>query len=193
MFLIQFKNWDIMARIGFTTSRNPATKTRSFINDIVKVIPESMSVTRGSSNVDLTLNEMIHKDCKTAAIVNSVKGNPNFVRMFDLSTGVPKKLAYAIKIRGLTLSREIRTVKTNQPQYSILISTLKNEFKENALKRFLNIKKHSIEKLEETNYITAYADYIEENGEEFIFVEFTNKKDRPVGPRMKLKVIPREI
>ena len=113
---------DMMSKIGYTTSRSPANKTRSFIHDILTVVPNSQRVVRGSSNLSFCIKSMKNKEFTTAVIINSVKGNPNFMRIFDLSSS-PQEIPYAIKIRGLTLSREYQEKKrSKKPSNSILIS-----------------------------------------------------------------------
>ena len=184
--------FNIMSKIGYTTSRSPTSKTRSFIHDILTVVPNSQRVVRGSSNLSFCIISMKNKGFSTAVIVNSVKGNPNFMRIYDLSSK-PIELPYAIKIRGLTLSREYREKqRSKKPSNSILISSLNNPEEEDILKKILGIGNEKIENIQKKEYITAYADYIEEN-EGIIFIEFLDKNNKQVGPRVKLKIIPREV
>ena len=184
--------FNIMSKIGYTTSRSPANKTRSFIHDILTVIPNSQRVVRGSSNLSFCINSMKNKGFSTAVIINSVKGNPNFMRIYDLSAD-PSELPYAIKIRGLTLSREYQEKqRSRKPSNSILISSLNNPAEEDVLKMILGVGNENIENIQKKEYVTAYADYIEEN-EGIIFIEFLDKNNKQVGPRIKLKIISREV
>ena len=86
-----------MTKIGFTTSRSPAKKTRSFIHDLVSIVPQSSRVARGSATLLYTISAMKAKNFETAAIIHSVKGNPNFIRLYDLIEE-PKELPFAIKV-----------------------------------------------------------------------------------------------
>lgn len=181
-----------MAKIGFTTSRSPAKKTRSFIHDIVSIVPQSSRVARGSATIVYTINAMKMKGYETAVIVHSVKGNPNFMRMYDL-TDKPKEIPFAIKIRGLTLSREYR--KNNdrsRPVYSILISSLENSFENDILRKVFQITNIGIDKIKDKSYVTLYADYLDRD-EGLIFLEFLDNNNKQVGPRMKIRVVPREV
>ncbi|MHA1302429.1 MAG: hypothetical protein ACTSQE_00110 [Candidatus Heimdallarchaeaceae archaeon] len=179
-----------MKKIVFTTSRRPSNKTRSFIKDIVSVIPNSSKYARGTQSLDYLLNLLKNRGFQIAVVINSVKGNPNFWRIFDLSGESPVEFSYAIKLRGLTLSREYTSKRASQPQFGILISSLHNEEEENVLKLIFNIEEKEVNDVEHKRFVTAYADYIDE---EMIFIEFLDQNNNPVGPRMKLKVITREI
>jgi len=182
----------MMTKIGYTTSRSPANKTRSFIHDIIAVVPNSQRVVRGSSNLSFCINSMKNKGFTTAIIVNSVKGNPNFMRIFNLSSS-PKEIPFAVKIRGLTLSREYQGKKrSKKPSNSILISSLNSSKEEDVLRKILGISKEKIENIQRKEYVTAYADYIEKD-EGMIFIEFLDKNNAQVGPRIKLRIIPRNV
>ncbi len=182
-----------MTKIGYTTSRDPSKKTRSFIHDMIMVVPQSKRVVRGSTSLNYGLTSMKNLGINTAIIINSVKGNPNFVRFFDL-TGKIIELPYAIKIRGMTLFREYNkeNKKKARPSFSIMISTLNNPREEEILKRFLGISNVSIEEIEKKNYVTVYADYLDKD-EGIIFIEFLNKENSQVGPRIKLRIVDRKI
>lgn len=180
-----------MSRIGFTTSRSPAKKTRSFVYDIIGVVPKSERVVRGSSKLLMAITGMKNRGFETAVIIHSVKGNPNFMRIFDLKTEL-KELPYAIKIRGMTLSREYQQKQRNKkPVFAVLISSLKNPNEEDVIRRILGITQKDIETIRGKEYVTVYADYIDEE-QNIIFIEFLNSHNQPVGPRLKIKVIPRE-
>ena len=181
-----------MTKIGFTTSRSPANKTRSFIHDIVSIVPQSSRVARGSATMAYTINAMKMKRYETAVIVHSVKGNPNFMRIYDL-TDEPKELPFAIKIRGLTLSREYRKENSrSRPVFSILISSLENSFENDILRKVFQITNIGIDKIKGKSYVTLYADYLDRD-EGLIFLEFLDNKNKQVGPRMKIRIVPREV
>jgi rRNA maturation protein Rpf1 len=180
-----------MGRIGYTTSRTPANKTRSFIHDIIGVIPKSQRIVRGSSKLLMCITAMKNRGFETAVVVHSIKGNPNFMRLFDLKTE-PKELPYAVKIRGLTLSREYKQKQRNKkPAFAVLISSLKKPEEERIIRKIFGITQENIGTLENKEYVTVYADYIDKE-QDIIFIEFLNKHNQQVGPRMKLRIIPRE-
>jgi len=179
-----------MNKIAFTTSRSPAKKTRSFIHDIISVVPSSQRVSRGSSNLSLVLSSLHNQGYITAIVVHSVKGNPNFLRIFDLRSKI-QELSFAIKIRGVTLSREYRKNGVQrQPAFSILISSLENKEEEEIIKKVFGVTARKFNKTDSREFITVYADYIDKE-EKLIFIEFLNNKDEQVGPRIKMKILPR--
>ncbi len=183
-----------MKRIGFTTSRKPSNKTRSFIHDIIGTLPRASRIARGTQSLSFTLKTMIEKKYDLAVVINSVKGNPNFIKLYDLTSVSPIELPYAIKVRGLTLSREIvETKRKRQPNVALMISSLNNSDEEEILKKLFNTEPVDITGLGDSSFVNVFLDYIEEKGEKFIHVEFTDKEDYMVGPRMKLKVIPRVV
>lgn len=183
---------NLMSKIGFTTSRSPTNKTRTFIHDMVSMVPNSSRIPRGSANEIFCLTSMKNQGYETAIIVNSVKGNPNFVRLFSLTDEI-EELSYAIKIRGLTLSRDyLEKRRQRKPAVSILISTLENPVEEEILRKFLGISNESIEKFKDKEYVTVYADYLDKD-EGIIFIEFLDKNNKQTGPRIKLRIIKRNV
>ena len=183
---------NLMSKIGFTTSRSPTNKTRTFIHDMVSMVPNSSRIPRGSANETFCLTSMKNQGYETAIIVNSVKGNPNFVRLFSLTNEI-EELPYAIKIRGLTLSRDyLEKRRQRKPAVSILISTIENPVEEEILRKFLGISNESIEKLKDKEYVTVYADYLDKD-EGIIFIEFLDKNNKQTGPRIKLRIIKRNV
>jgi rRNA maturation protein Rpf1 len=180
-----------MRKIGFTTSRSPAKKTRSFVHDIIRVVPNAQRIVRGSSKLLLCLKGMQNRGFNTAVVIHSVKGNPNFLRIFDLEKE-PIEIPYAIKIRGLTLSRDYQKKQSyRRISSSILISSLNNTEEEAIIKRVLGIAEENIEDLEEKNYVTVYVDYLDKD-EGIIHVEFLDKNNSQIGPRVKMKIVPRK-
>ncbi|MBY8999894.1 MAG: Brix domain-containing protein [Candidatus Heimdallarchaeota archaeon] len=181
-----------MSKIGFTTSRSPAKKTRSFIHDLVSIVPQSSRVARGSATLLYTISAMKTKKFETAVIIHSVKGNPNFIRIYDLAEE-PEELPFAIKVRGLTLSREyVKDKERARPVFSILISSLDNSHENEILKRVFRITNMGIDKIKDKNYVTLYADYLDRD-EGLIFLEFLDKNNKQAGPRMKIRIVPREV
>lgn len=182
-----------MVKVGITTARSPAKKTRSFLRDITFIIPHSKRYIRGTANIPYILNIMRSEGCKFGVIIHSVKGNPNFFRLFDISQEI-KEIPYAIKLYGYTLEREYSRKRINKkrPAYAILISTITNKEHENLLKRIFNISEVSIEQIKDKPYVTVYADYIDPENE-VIFVEFLNERNISIGPKLRFRIFPRNV
>ena len=73
-----------------------------------------------------------------------------------------------------------------------MISTLENPVEEEILRKFLGISNVSIEKFKDKEYVTVYADYLDKD-EGIIFIEFLDKDNKQTGPRIKLRIIKRNV
>ena len=73
-----------------------------------------------------------------------------------------------------------------------MISTLNNPKEEEILKRFLSISNTSVEKIRNSQYVTVYTDYLDKE-EGLIFIEFLDKENSQVGPRIKLRIVDRKV
>ena len=112
------------------------------------------------------------------------------MKIYDLTSSL-EEIPYAVKIRGLTLSREYQEKRrSKKPSNSILISSLDNPLEEEVLRRIFGISKEKIENIQKKEYVTVYADYIEKE-EGIIFIEFLDKNNTQIGPRIKLRIISR--
>jgi len=63
--------------ILISTSRRPSTRTRSFVKELLGVIPLSFQVTRGKKSIEELKDVAILKDCRRLMIVESKDGNPS--------------------------------------------------------------------------------------------------------------------
>lgn len=60
-----------------STSRRPSTRTRSFVKELLGVIPLSFQVTRGKKPIEELKDIAILKGCRRLMIVESKDGNPS--------------------------------------------------------------------------------------------------------------------
>lgn len=60
-----------------STSRRPSTRTRSFVKELLGVIPLSFQVTRGKKSVEELKDIAVLKGCRRLMIVESKDGNPS--------------------------------------------------------------------------------------------------------------------
>ena len=63
--------------ILISTSRRPSTRTRSFVKELLGVIPLSFQVTRGKKSIEELKDVAILKGCRRLMIVESKDGNPS--------------------------------------------------------------------------------------------------------------------
>lgn len=91
-----------------TTSREPSRRARSFVNDLVRVIPESLKFNRGKATYkDLALLVKRHNS-RGVLMVMERKGNPSVLAyLTPEGTQASLKTRYMILIRSLKLLREI--------------------------------------------------------------------------------------
>ncbi|MEA2069713.1 MAG: hypothetical protein U9O98_00320 [Asgard group archaeon] len=90
-----------------TTSRNPSQRTRSLLRDVVRVIPWSFHFTRGSCSLKDLANELTVLGINRCLIVHERKGNPAVIKFYKLIEGVLVERDYRIKLKGVTLAREL--------------------------------------------------------------------------------------
>jgi len=60
-----------------STSRRPSTRTRSFVKELLGVIPLSFQVTRGKKPIEELKDIAVLKGCRRLMIVESKDGNPS--------------------------------------------------------------------------------------------------------------------
>lgn len=93
--------------IIITTSHKPSPRLRSFVKDLVSVIPGSIKLNRGKKTLEDLLYDAIDYGADRLVIVGERKGNPGSIRVYivDADEEKLKELAY-YNIRGVKLSRE---------------------------------------------------------------------------------------
>ncbi|NMC59461.1 MAG: hypothetical protein GYA51_08790 [Candidatus Methanofastidiosa archaeon] len=60
-----------------STSRRPSTRTRSFVKELLGVIPLSFQVTRGKKSIEELKDIAVLKGCRRLMIIESKDGNPS--------------------------------------------------------------------------------------------------------------------
>ena len=95
-----------------TTSRKPSQRTRSFIRDLVRVIPWSFHFTRGSCSLNDLANELAVLGINRILIIHEKKGNPSLVKFYKLDEGKLMERDYRLRIKGISLARELRRGRT---------------------------------------------------------------------------------
>ncbi len=97
-----------MSSLLITTSREPSRRTRSFVNDLVKVIPNSIKFNRGKATYkDLATIMRLHSSYG-ALMVLERKGNPSALAYMILRNTKDLTRKYLILISSLKLLREIK-------------------------------------------------------------------------------------
>ncbi len=91
-----------------TTSREPSRRTRSFIKDLVKAIPNSLKLNRGKATYEDLARIALNKNAYGVLMTLEMKGNPSALSFWSLNretnTLVKRVL---IQIKSVKLLREI--------------------------------------------------------------------------------------
>ncbi|HUU78253.1 MAG TPA: hypothetical protein VMX55_07890 [candidate division Zixibacteria bacterium] len=90
-----------------TTSRNPSQRTRSFIRDLVRVIPWSFHFTRGSCSLKDLADEIENLGINRLLILHEKKGNPSLMKFYKLIDDQLVERDYRVRIKGISLAREL--------------------------------------------------------------------------------------
>ncbi len=175
------------SKVLITTSRRPSPRTRSFIKDLVSLIPGAMKINRGHLTMEELTLLALSKGCDRLVVVGERKGNPSIIRIYDLQRGGVHKNIVSVKVLGVALSREIkRPLPPRQPRdlYVKVESDEVVDFAE-ALMKGLHLKVYvnSIKIRRETLIGILRKDERDENN---AILEFMNQKNEYVGPRIKL-------
>ena len=111
-----------------TTSREPGNRTRSFVNELVTILPILVKVNRGKATLLDLYDISISKKAKWLIIVYEKKGNPSMLKIYkpDIpKSGLDEK--YRILLRGVTLYREKAHFKPSRYNGTYCISFSGNE------------------------------------------------------------------
>ena len=101
-----------MPAIIFTTSRRPNPRLRSFVKDMVSVIPNAIRLTRGHLSMAELAREAVIHGADRVAIVADRRGNPGIIRVYDVDRdGLSLRNIVSMIVKGVTLSREARSVR----------------------------------------------------------------------------------
>ena len=96
-----------MSKLIITSSREPSRRTRSFIKDLVKAIPNSLRFNRGKATLDDLASIARRNEAHAVMIILEKKGNPSAIVHYEpAEEGLVKKAL--MKITGVKLLREIR-------------------------------------------------------------------------------------
>jgi len=91
-----------------TTSHRPSQRVRSFVKDLVSVLPNAVKLTRGKATLEELYYEAVARGAKRVIIVNVWKGNPGSLRVYEPLEPPDTRLGLIARIvmKGVKLSRE---------------------------------------------------------------------------------------
>jgi len=159
-----------------STSRRPSTRTRSFVKELLGVIPLSFQVTRGKKSIEELIDIAILKGCRRLMIVESKDGNPSALSFMHIDKEDWKWLG--VMDISVSLRRETKTTTKIDPfdeDRPFLIKGNKNE---------------SFDFVKDMFFCQEYEDNLESsvllwNGE---FINFLREdiSNSPVGPKINV-------
>ncbi|MEO3993789.1 MAG: hypothetical protein QN229_05765 [Desulfurococcaceae archaeon TW002] len=97
-----------MSSLLITTSREPSRRTRSFVNDLIKVIPNSIKLNRGKATYEDIAAIAKRYFSYGVLIVLEKKGNPSALAYLVPASTASLTRKYLVLISSLKLLREIR-------------------------------------------------------------------------------------
>jgi len=180
-----FNKNTIIQPILITSSRDPSQRTRTFINEISSVLPNSIKITRGKLSLE-DLNYIILKyNIEELIIIGEFKGNPGRIEIYipNKNYDRPKK-SFEMIINGVTLRKELG-INEKIKVKGVVIKKL-NEYNEIDLKY--------IEFLSKIFKIPLSNENLKDN-EAYLLVKFNlpmldisvfNNKGKNIGPNFRL-------
>ncbi|HUT82347.1 MAG TPA: hypothetical protein VMZ29_14190 [Candidatus Bathyarchaeia archaeon] len=171
-----------------TTSRKPSQRTRSFIRDLVRVIPWSFHFTRGSCSLDDLSDETKNLGITRLLILHEKKGNPSLLKFYKLVDDKLEERDYRVRIKGISLARELKRGRSAFTQESKLqvINHCESEFGEQLytmLSLFFNFER-TRELPREPNF-KGIAIFLSDDTNDCITIDFQQIETKEmIGPRI---------
>lgn len=119
--------------IIFTTSRYPSQRTRSFLKDLCRVIPEAIKVNRGKSSIIDLSEKAIKLGASRLVIIDQIKGNPSRMRFFDVTKIPPEPNPRTVLFSGVALRREITEKRVPK------VETIEVAFSDSSMRELSNL------------------------------------------------------
>nr|WP_292319269.1 hypothetical protein [Caldisphaera sp.] len=103
-----FNRKSIIRPILITSSRDPSQRTRTFINELSSVLPDSIKITRGKLSLE-DLNYIILKyNMEKLIIIGEFKGNPGRIEIYNPIKNYDKpEKSYEFIINSVALRKEL--------------------------------------------------------------------------------------
>ncbi len=174
-------------KILITTAYSPSPRTRTFVKDLVSVIPGSEKLSRGKLSLDLLGAVAADQEADKVIIVKEYHGNPSSLEVYRVEEAELVKEG-EIKLRGVTLSSEKGKRVYNARKVGVRGYNLMPEVREVAEKiaKLLNLP--IIEEPSQASEFDLILDVEpRERGFEVLFRTPGSKS--PVGPSMRVREV----
>ncbi|MHA1503675.1 MAG: Brix domain-containing protein [Candidatus Heimdallarchaeota archaeon] len=173
-----------------TTSRKPSQRTRSFIRDLVRVIPWSFHFTRGTCSLNDLADELSSLGINRMLIVHEKKGNPSLMKFFKLVDNSLEERDYRLRIKGIALGRELkrgRSIFTSESKFRV-INRCTSDFGEQLytmLSIFFNYER--VRELPQDPNFKGIAIILSDTSDTLITLDFQQIETKEmIGPRISI-------
>ncbi|GAB6147685.1 Brix domain-containing protein [Stetteria hydrogenophila] len=175
-----------MTSIIVTTSRAPSPRTRSFVKDLVAVLPGAERLTRGH----LTLEELAiaarTRGADRVVVVGERRGNPSIIRVYEPTLGAASPLRNIVTfiVAGVALSRELGRPTPARPRRLLVAGAGDEELDEyvEAFIRAFNARLLAGGRKPRAGDVVVVLS----KADDLVVAEF-EEAGRRVGPRVKLR------
>ncbi|MEW9490747.1 MAG: hypothetical protein TQ35_0000805 [Candidatus Aramenus sulfurataquae] len=96
--------------IILTSSRDASARTRSFLNELEIIIPNSLKINRGRRSLDEVFSLAYRLGASSVLLVLTDKGNPSKLELYSISHNIVN-LEYKLKIESLSLISDVKLKK----------------------------------------------------------------------------------
>jgi len=111
----------VQNKILLTTSRNPTPTIRAFINDLSRVLPNTIRVNRGKMSTDEVAEKGLEHKAERVLIVDRLHGSLGKIKFYQIGESGLVSVSPTIQIAGLRLQREFEVSKV-KPAHSVVLS-----------------------------------------------------------------------
>jgi len=174
-------------KVLITTAYSPSPRTRTFVKDLVSVLPGSSKLSRGKISMELLGAIAADEGADKVIIVKEYHGNPSSLEVYDVVDAelVPRG---TIKLKGVTLSSERGKRVYNARKVGIRAYSLIPEAQEMAEKLSELLGLPLIEKEEEASEYDLILD-VEPHEAGFEVIFRTPGSRAPVGPSLRVREV----
>jgi len=93
-----------MPRVIITSSRDPSTRMRQFLNDLEESLPDSARINRGRTSLRDLIEKAAYLGAVSVIYVTSRRGNPGGLMFMRIRSGRATWLPYFVRILGVKLT-----------------------------------------------------------------------------------------
>lgn len=179
-------------KILITTARNPTQTIRTFCNDITCVIPNSLRINRGKSNLDTLAEKALKHKAERVIISDRWKGGLGRIQLFKIGNTGLIRVYPIIYLKSVMFRKTFQYAQTKTTEFVPIQTETEISFEAHeladALSHFLNTSRLSSE--EPPSPTIPVVMQISLNNTQSIQIKFINTACAPqrieIGPRISI-------